>query len=332
LIEIKVSDLEADQRLDRYLRREFEDISMGQIFKMIRKKKIRVNGVRAKPEEHVGPGDTIEIYENIESMAHEKKVEAQKFAAKDNWGGLISLRKSSEIDITYEDDDVIIINKKAGIAVHPGSGQADGQTLIEQIWKIMAISDDQRFKPQLVHRLDKGTSGLIVVALRGGSLKIWSALFRDRNIIKKYVALVKGHVEENKGEIKLQLERSDSKSGGAKIKVTSGGGQFSLTRYKVLKRYSPKNTDEACTLVEVDLGTGRMHQIRTHFEHLGHPLLGDDRYGNFETNRHFKKLFGLKRMFLHSAKLSWGEAKTHADIPIELQDVLDKMADYSKKK
>lgn len=326
MIELTLSEHEAEQRVDRYIRKEFEDVPMGQIAKIFRKKKVRVNGTRAKPEMRVQAGDHIQIYENIESLAHQRKVAAESDDS--GWGGVRSLQKSSEIEIAYEDDDIILVNKRAGVAVHPGSGQADGRSLIEIIWRVMKVNPDARFKPQLVHRLDKGTSGLIVVALTAKALKEWNERFRDRKVIKKYIALVAHHVVDERGEIELELERHDTKTGGAKIKVASSGSskaQKSYTRYKVLKRFGKKDSEKACTLVEVDLGTGRMHQIRTHFEHIGHALLGDDRYGVFEVNRFFKKQYHLKRMFLHSFKLSWGEGKAQADLPDELQQVLENL-------
>lgn len=334
MIELQLAAGDAEQRVDRYIRKEFEDVPMGQIAKLFRKKKVRINGVRAKAEDRVQANDIIQIYENLESQSHidkrnaaqETRIDSQNNV--DGWGGVKSLKKSSQIEIAYDDDDIIIVNKRAGVPVHPGSGQAEGVSLIEKVWEIMKVHPDARFKPQLVHRLDKGTSGLVVIALKGKSLKSWNEKFRDRQLIKKYQTLVSGHVEDNKGEIELELERQDSKAGGAKVKVVSKSTsqtQKSFTRYKVLKRFNKRTSDSACTLVEVDLGTGRMHQIRTHFEFIGHPLLGDDRYGDFEKNRHFKKEYGLKRMFLHSFKLSWGEGKTEAELPEELQVVLDQL-------
>lgn len=346
MIELEIESGEAEQRADRYLRKEFDDVPMGQIAKLFRKKKIRVNGVRAKADMRVGEGDKIQIYESVESLAHERKEIASQDRlinpldkVKTGWGGIQDLRKSPLVDLAYEDDEIVIVNKESGVPVHPGSGQSEGQSLIEKIWMIMQIHPDARFKPQLVHRLDKGTSGLIVIALSGRGLKAWNERFRDRRLTKKYLALVLGCIEQDRGTIELDLERHDTQRGGAKMKVASHSdlnessdknSQASLTHYKVLKRYD-FSQELNCTLVEVSLGTGRMHQIRAHFEHIGHPLVGDDRYGVFDMNKRYRKEFGLKRLFLHAAKLSWPEGKTwssgkvEAKLPLELQKVVDKL-------
>ncbi|MGL1933561.1 MAG: RluA family pseudouridine synthase [Fibrobacterales bacterium] len=288
MVEIKVTPNAADQRIDRFLRKELFNYPLNFIFKLFRKKKVRVNGKRAKENQMLAEGDLIQIYEAIEIQ--EKEV------------GEVSVSPDFfkyNFHIIQEDEELLVLNKPGGVPVHPGSNQAPGKSLIELVWYYSKATEDG-FKAQLVHRLDKATSGVILVAKTAAALRGFTAQMRNRDVYKEYRALVKGHLEQKKGTITLDLLRTDTKEGGAKVLVTDQKGgdvRTSITHYEVLEEYGD------CSLVKVVLGTGRMHQIRTHFNHLGHPLLGDDRYGDFKWNAHYKKEHGFRDMFLHSATL-----------------------------
>jgi 23S rRNA pseudouridine955/2504/2580 synthase len=304
MIEKIVGRHDADQRLDRWLRKAFPLASLSSLFAVIRKKKIRVNGKPGKGTETVNAGDVICIYENIpEAPAnmYEKKAVVQV---------------DSRIVIVSRTADYLVLDKPAGLASQPGTNQQPGDSLIELVWN-WAEYEGLDFKPALVHRLDQETSGLIIAGLTGEAVRTFNALIRAHKVRKEYVALVNGYLEEPKGTIRLALERTDSAQGA---KMEAGQGKDSVTHYQVIRQVGN------CSLVRITLETGRMHQIRAHFAAIGHALIGDGRYGDFALNREFRKSHGLKRLFLHSALLDFQwkgkRIQIERELPAELQKVL----------
>jgi len=316
MIARKVGRHEAGQRLDRWLRKAFPEASLSALFAIIRKKKIRVNGKPGKAVQLVNENDEINIYENlVEGSASD--VTAKPVVAKDGW---TNREIDPRLQIVLHHEDFLVLDKPAGLASQPGSNQKPGDTLVELLWP-WADQQGLDYKPALVHRLDQETSGLIIAALSGQGARGLNARIREHQVRKEYLALVKGILAEPKGTIDLALERTDSAQ-GAKMDV--GSGKEAVTHYQVEQVFAD------CSLVRIRLETGRMHQIRAHFAAIGHPLLGDGRYGDFAYNRQVRKELGLKRLFLHSALLAfaWNEERIHVEgeLPSELKSVLASLA------
>ena len=328
----------ANMRLDRFLRKAFPEESLSVFFAVIRKKKVRVNGVVAKANQMLQEGDSVCIYENFRSVNNNSefgirnseldKPESNVATAKgwtkaaspaeklSNWG-------AKELDIVIQTEDYVVINKPSGLASQPGSGTRPGESLVEYLWE-WGKREGLDFKPTIAHRLDQDTSGMIIAALHGDTLRDFTRMIREHRIDKFYFALVKGNLDRDKGTISESLTRTDSPK-GSKMKVGETGkdAQEAITHYRVKQHY------EGYDLVKIKLETGRMHQIRAHFASIGHPLLGDTRYGDFALNREVKKLFGLNRLFLHSCRLEfvWNGDRKVLDCPLpkELQAVIKQL-------
>ena len=336
----------ANMRLDRFLRKAFPDESLSVFFAVIRKKKVRVNGVVGKANQMLQEGDIVCIYENFKSVDADSQGAtnviqfptsqsegAQSNAgfakAKSTWGkNASSAEKQSgwgakELDIVIQTEDYVVVNKPSGLASQPGSGTRPGESLVEYLWE-WGRREGLDFKPTIAHRLDQETSGMIIAALHGDTLRDFTRMIREHEVDKFYYALVKGNLKKDKGTIDETLTRTDAAK-GSKMKVGETGkdAQKAITHYRVKQHY------EGYDLVKIKLETGRMHQIRAHFASIGHPLLGDTRYGDFALNREVKKQLGLHRLFLHSCRLEfvWHGDKIVLDCPLpkELQSVIDQL-------
>ena len=351
----------ANMRLDRFLRKAFPDESLSVFFAVIRKKKVRVNGAVGKANQMLQEGDTVCIYENFKSVdesaaqGDENKMdpiasvilEGQRpdriqgdskqatpsksgFAKnKSTWGKALSPAEkqagwgAKDLDIVIQTEDYVIVNKPSGLASQPGSGTRPGESLVEYLWE-WGRREGLDFKPTIAHRLDQETSGMLIAALHGDTLRDFTRMIREHEVEKFYFALVKGNLKKEKGTIDESLTRTDAAK-GSKMKVGETGkdAQKAITHYRVKQHY------EGYDLVKIKLETGRMHQIRAHFASIGHPLLGDTRYGDFALNREVKKTLGLHRLFLHSCRLEFewkGERKVFdCPLPKELQIVIDKL-------
>ncbi|SHG93165.1 23S rRNA pseudouridine955/2504/2580 synthase [Fibrobacter sp. UWCM] len=352
----------ANMRLDRFLRKAFPDESLSVFFAVIRKKKVRVNGVVGKANQMLQEGDTVCIYENFKSVEADNKTHADTLAAsllrcdegnaaqaqgdskqatpsksgfaknKSTWGTTDERRKTKDeriswgakdLDIVIQTEDYVIVNKPSGLASQPGSGTRPGESLVEYLWE-WGRREGLDFKPTIAHRLDQETSGMLIAALHGDTLRDFTRMIREHEVEKFYFALVKGNLKKEKGTISESLTRTDAAK-GSKMKVGESGkdAKEAVTHYRVKQHY--KGYD----LVKIKLETGRMHQIRAHFASIGHPLLGDTRYGDFALNREVKKTLGLHRLFLHSCRLEFvwqGERKVFdCPLPKELQSVIDKL-------
>jgi 23S rRNA pseudouridine955/2504/2580 synthase len=208
------------------------------------------------------------------------------------------------LPVLFEDDDLLVVNKPSGVAVHPGTGVPPGASLIERVQAYLGTRESdwsgEVFSPALVHRLDKETSGVLLVAKTGPALRGLTEALRQGHIRKKYAALVSGHPNPASGVIDAALERVDSASGAKSlIAGDEDDGKASVTRYKTVKVVG------GCALLQVVIETGRMHQIRAHLAHIGHPVVGDTRYDKPAEARARMKELGLKRLFLHAEELSW---------------------------
>ena len=349
----------ANMRLDRFLRKAFPEESLSVFFAVIRKKKVRVNGVVGKANQMLVEGDVVNIYENFKSVSEDdKKGESLPLASaaeaapatpssgdtpqrpdaksatgfaknKSTWGHhLTGAEKQAhwgahELDLVVQTEDYVIVNKPSGLASQPGSGTRPGESLVEYLWE-WGRNEGLDFKPTIAHRLDQETSGLIIAALHGDTLRDFTRMIREHVVDKFYFALVKGNLKKDRGTISESLLRTDSAK-GSKMLV----GQDDENAQKAITHYRVKQHYEGYDLVKIKLETGRMHQIRAHFASIGHPLLGDTRYGDFALNREVKKLFGLNRLFLHSCRLEFdwqGEHKVFdCPLPKELRDVIKQL-------
>lgn len=342
----------ANMRLDRFLRKAFPEESLSVFFAVIRKKKVRVNGVVGKANQMLAEGDVVNIYENFKSVGEEQSMDpidttclqgdksstsessstanATGFAKnKSTWGKSATTAQKQahwgahELDFIIQTEDYVIVNKPSGLASQPGSGTRPGESLVEYLWE-WGKKEGLNFKPTIAHRLDQETSGMIIAALHGDTLRDFTRLIREHEVDKYYFALVKGNLKKDRGTINESLLRTDSAK-GSKMLVgqENDKAQTAITHYRVKQHY------EGYDLVKIKLETGRMHQIRAHFASIGHPLLGDTRYGDFALNREVKKLFGLNRLFLHSCRLEFdwqGEHKVFdCPLPTELQNVIKQL-------
>lgn len=262
--EIVVRPGASAKKIENLLKKKFP---IGYIRKLFRKNGVRINGRRAKPDDPINPGDRIQLF--------------IPFEAKKSPASPTSLR--ADLEILYEDDALLVINKPAGLAVHEGKTVRKRESvagLIENKYR------DQKNRPQLVHRLDKDTSGLLLLAKNEKARAELAELFATGKIDKEYLCLVVGRLPSDEGKIDFPLPGRDSSPVRA------------LTRYRVAERFAQT------TLVRVNIETGRLHQIRLHFAKLGYPVVMDDQHGDFSFNKRFRKDYGLKRQFLHAAKLT----------------------------
>jgi len=293
---VQVVDHEEGQRLDNYLLRTLNGVPKTRIYKAIRKGEVRVNKGRSKPETKLVAGDTI----RLPPFQEQQRPTSQ--AASHFW--VDQLRQAT----VHNDNHLLVINKPSGLAVHGGSGITAG--LIETL-RIMY--PEQRYL-ELVHRLDRDTSGLIMVAKRASVLRDLHAQLRSDGIDKRYQALVFGRWPAHLRSIDAPLEKFSLSSGERRVKV-SAEGRKSLTQYRVLSRW------RQATLVEAKPVTGRTHQIRVHCRHANRPILGEQKYAIPESELLAQQL-GLGRLFLHAAKLSFeldgARVTLEAPLPPEL--------------
>jgi 23S rRNA pseudouridine955/2504/2580 synthase len=258
--EIALPNNETVKKLENFLKKQFP---IGYVRKLFRKNSVRLNGRRAKPEDLVRAGDRIQLYIDFEKPAETFKPRPAL----------------TKLDIIYEDNALLVLNKRAGIAVHEGKTVSKKESVLG----ILASQyRDRGIKPQLVHRLDKDTSGLLLVAKNPESAKELESCFETGAVEKEYLCLLVGRLPNNEGKIDFPLPGR----GGNPVRA--------LTRYRVVKKFSE------VTLVRAAIETGRLHQIRLHFAKLGYPVVMDDQHGDFGFNKRFRKAYGLKRQFLHA--------------------------------
>ena len=290
---ITVAEHEAGQRLDNYLIKILKGVPKSHIHRIIRAGEVRLNKKRCKPDSRIQTGDLLRI---------PPVRTAEKQRSSENRAQAVPAR---EFDIIYEDDALLVIDKPAGTAVHGGSGVSFG--VIEQI---------RRARPEarhleLVHRLDKDTSGLLMIAKKRSALVKLHEAIRSDHPKKIYLALGVGKLPNDSFHVKLPLFKYTGAQGEKMVRV-SEDGQSAHTIFRVLNRFSDDLLHQVglshLTLVQATLKTGRTHQIRVHLQSQQCPIAGDERYGDYQANKRLQKL-GLKRMFLHAAEL-------HLDHPL----------------
>ena len=306
---LAVDEESAGQRLDNFLLRHLKGVPKTHIYRIIRSGEVRVNKGRAAADTRVASGDLVRVPPIRLSESLQTKA--------------LAPAPAKEFPVLLEDEGVLAINKPAGVAVHGGSGVSFG--VIEQL---------RQARPgarmlELVHRLDRETSGVLLVAKKRSVLTNLQDQFRERETGKTCLALVLGQWPSNRKVIDLPLEKyligAGDGEGERRVRVVARDdpkGQRAITLVRVAKLVGDYS------LLEVTIKTGRTHQIRVHLSSLGHPIAGDDKYGDFEQNKALQKL-GLKRMFLHAWRLQFkhpqsGQLVTlQAPLPPELQQFID---------
>jgi 23S rRNA pseudouridine955/2504/2580 synthase len=270
---LEVGEDAAGQRIDNFLLRRAKGVPKSHIYRILRSGEVRVNKGRIGADYKLIEGDRVRV----------PPIRVAEGTAK-------SPVPAREFEVVFEDEALIVIDKPAGVAVHGGSGVSFG--VIEQL---------RRARPQaklleLAHRLDRETSGLLIVAKKRSALVRLHDMFRDGEISKRYFALVKGGWRNALQHVRLPLHKYLTTEGERRVTVAPEG-KVAHSIVRLVARW------QNFSLVEVELKTGRTHQIRVHLAHLGYPLAGDDKYGDFALNKDLQKA-GLKRMFLHAAKLA----------------------------
>ncbi|RYF15417.1 MAG: RluA family pseudouridine synthase [Comamonadaceae bacterium] len=317
---LTVGEESAGQRLDNFLLRVLKGVPKTHVYRIIRSGEVRVNKGRASAESRVEDGDVVRLppVRMAQPAADAKPAPAREFP------------------ILFEDEHLVAIDKPAGVAVHGGSGVSFG--VIEQLRR---ARPDARFL-ELVHRLDRETSGILLVAKKRSALTKLQDQFRDRETGKTYLALVQGAWPASRKVIDQPLHKYLQADGERRVRVVAKDdpdGMRSITLVKVAEKlFLPPPLGEGrgggtggapeATLLEVTIKTGRTHQIRVHLASAGHPILGDDKYGDFDLNKALHK-DGLRRMFLHAWRLQFDHPATgerialQAPLPPELQKFTD---------
>ena len=292
-----------DIRLDKVISKNFEDLSRVTIQRLIEKEKILVNNKKQKASYKVQENDLITIEQETVKQLELKP-------------------EDIPLDIVYEDNHIIVVNKQKGLVVHPGNGNPDG-TLVNAIMNICKNSLSGiggELRPGIVHRLDKDTSGLIIIAKNDKAHINLTNQISERKIKKTYIALVRGNIKENEATINMPIARSAKDR--TKMAVEKKGKE-AITHFKVLNRYEYNKTNY--TLLEINIETGRTHQIRVHLSQIGFPVVGDMVYSNG------KNPFGVVGQMLHAQKLEFTHPITNkkmileAKLPKYFEDVLKKI-------
>ena len=292
-------------RIDSYLAKKDEDLSRVAIQRLIKEQKILVNGKKIKASYKLQENDSVTI---DEEEPKEIELKAQDIP----------------IEILYEDNDIIVVNKPKGLVVHPGNGNPDG-TLVNSLMNICKDSLSGiggEIRPGIVHRLDKDTSGVIVVAKNDKAHINLSEQIKNHEVEKTYITLVRGIVKENEATINMPIGRN--KNDRKKMAVEKDG-KVAITNFKVVERFPKDN----CTLLEVKIETGRTHQIRVHLSHIGYPVIGDTTYSNG------KNKWGVVGQCLHAKSLKFKHPTTgkemtiEAELPDYFKDILRQLGDVS---
>ncbi|HTR59602.1 MAG TPA: RluA family pseudouridine synthase [Casimicrobiaceae bacterium] len=310
---LAVDEAGAGQRIDNFLVRRLKGVPKSHIYRILRSGEVRLNSRRAKPDTRLAIGDELRIPPLRTAVAGEGRGPAPPLAA----------------PILFEDNALLAVDKPAGLAVHGGSGVSFG--VIEQL---RAARADARFL-ELVHRLDRDTSGILLIAKKRAALTSLHAALREGRVDKRYLVLVRGKWRDAKRKVELPLHKFVTREGERRVRVEHERGRIATTVF--YRRQVWPDADPPLSLLEAELRTGRTHQIRVHLTHLGFPLAGDDKYGDFAWNKTLARQ-GLKRMFLHAWRLSLPhpldarELKLESPLPSELASFVARLDERSSQR
>lgn len=288
-----IGDNDGGQRLDRFLRKYLKGAPLSYIYKIIRKD-VKVNGKRAKNDTMLFPGDELTLYIKSE--------EIEGFSAKKEREGKV--RRS--FSIVYEDENILIAAKPQGLLTH-GDGKEKKNTLVNQVIDYLIQKGDyiprieKSFTPAAVNRLDRNTTGLVLFGKNSAALRELNAMVREKNALRKYYLTVVSGILENEVHLTGNLVKDEEKN---TVKILNAEGDGQEGRYvETIAR--PLTHSGGLTLTEVELITGRTHQIRAHMASIGHPVIGDTKYGSEDINAKISKRFGLNSQFLHAYRLTF---------------------------
>ena len=282
---LEVGEESEAQRIDNFLLRELKGVPKSHVYRVLRSGEVRVNSGRVKPDYRLQVGDRV-------------RIPPVRLAEKRSM-----VPRPLDLPVAFEDSSLLVIDKPSGVAVHGGSGLSFG--VIESL---RAARPQAKFL-ELAHRLDRDTSGLLILCKKRSALVELHRMLREGEVSKLYVALVKGAFAKKTLDIRESLHKYVTASGERRVSVHEDG-RSAVTRVRRLKAAAD------CSLLEVELLTGRTHQIRVHLAHAGHPILGDDKYGDFALNRDLVKR-GVKRLFLHAARLAFRHPVSAEKVELE---------------
>jgi 23S rRNA pseudouridine955/2504/2580 synthase len=349
---VTVGEDDAGSRLDRFLTRQYPEVPRSRLFRIVRKGEVRINGKRADIDTRLASGDEVRLPPvRLEPLEPKEAVAAGTTGTTRSAAGAAlgaapgaapgsgtpkpaarsrvpaSLIATVTGAILHEDERLLVVNKPAGLAVHGGSGLSFG--VIEAL---RAARPDERDKLELVHRLDRDTSGVLLIARKPAVLRMLHAGLREgEGFEKRYLALVKGSWQLGKKRIDAPL-RTDLRVGGERTVKVQASGKSATSDFRPVQGFG-----RIASLLEVSILTGRTHQIRVHAAYAGHPVAGDPKYGDVEFNKEMRE-YGLERMFLHASSLSfvWPDRGTefsvNAPLPPELAKVIDALTSGSTRR
>lgn len=301
---------EAGQRIDNYLLRELKGVPKSHIYRILRSGEVRVNSGRIDATYRLAGGDVVRIPPvRVATRSEPARLKSQDVVSLKPW-------------ILHEDEALLVLDKPAGLAVHGGSGISLG------VIELLRREYPQLRFLELAHRLDRETSGILMVAKRRSALLRLHDMLRDGAMEKHYLALAEGEWEGGRRSVRLPLRKFLNEEGERRVVVDESAGQFAHSVFTPVARFA------GCTLLDAQIKTGRTHQIRVHLAHLGHPILGDDKYANPGRGR--KGLPGLHRMFLHAHQLKLDHPLTgerlelQCPLPEDLQRLLASLAPAGK--
>ncbi len=294
--EVRIDESADGQRIDNFLVRTLKGVPKSHLYRILRSGEVRVNGRRAGPDFRLSEGDRVRLPPLRTGGPVAPAVASASVA-----------RAGERLAVLHEDEDLVAIDKPAGVAVHGGSGVAHG--VIE---RLRAARPGARFL-ELVHRLDRDTSGVLLVAKKRSALTALHAAWRAGGVDKRYRVLVRGRWRDAKRVVRLPVHRYLTKEGERRVRVGDEGAHAQTT-FRRIRTWPDREPPLA--LLEAELHTGRTHQIRVHLTHLGFPLAGDEKYGDFAWNRALAQE-GLKRMFLHAASLALAHPRTGESLRVE---------------
>ncbi|HBB27336.1 TPA: hypothetical protein DCZ36_02455 [Candidatus Gracilibacteria bacterium] len=293
-----ITSNDANQRLDKFLKKLLPNAALSLIYKLNRKNAVKVNRKREDNEYKIQEGDSIELFVKDEEYA---TLTVNKVPVPLKSAGT-SKQRLDQKDIIHEDGEILIVNKNPGTIVHPGDFKTTDLSLIAQVQDYLGENfSSLTFKPSLIHRIDKDTSGIVMIAKTKPSLDFMLNALQSNKIEKVYLAVCLGTPPETRGVIRRKLRRLENAERENKIIIDDEGGQTAVTHYKVLET----GIHGKYSLVECVLETGRMHQIRVHLASIGCPVLGDTTYGNKQENAFAKRMYGVGRQLLHASRISF---------------------------
>lgn len=325
--EIKINENDGGQRVDRFLKKYFEKANLSFIYKNLRKKNIKVNGKKAKPEDELEAGDIIEMYLSEDTI--------EKFRPDP-----INLKSKKFPKVIFEDDNIILVEKRAGMLSHNDSREFE-PNVVDSIVDYLIVKGEfsprleNSFRPAIVNRLDRNTSGIIIGAKNAEALRELNKAIKENKISKFYITLVKGIVKRDFKDVSY-LVKDESKN---KVYVKNRwekGAKESVTEFEVMEK------SEYYTLLSVNLVTGRTHQIRTTLNSKGFPVVGDRKYGNRRVNDYFIKKYSYDSQFLHNYRVAFEDLKGklsylngkefYCDLPKEEDEIIrDIFGEISRK-